>query len=238
MKVLINLPVYNEEKQLEKHTLILDRFLKKNLNYQYTIQIVDNASIDGTRKIGEKLKHKYKNIDYLYIPRKGRGFALKQAWTNKNYDIYSYMDLDLSTDINKFPKLIDMIVKDGYDISIGSRLSKESKVKRGIIRTVLSKGYNLLIKLFFKTSFPDAQCGFKAIKKAAFWKIAPEIKNDNWFFDTELLLIGERKYKLKIASVPVKWIDDKETTVKVGKTIKEDIKGLIRVYKYLSKNKK
>lgn len=208
------------------------------MNYPYTIQIVDNASIDNTRKIGEKLKQKYKNIDYLHIPRKGRGFALKQSWKNKNYDVYSYMDIDLSTDINKFPKLIDKIAKEGYDISIGSRLSKESKVKRGLIRTILSKGYNFLIKLFFRTSFPDAQCGFKAIKRNAFWKMASELQNNNWFFDTEMLIIGEKKYHLKVASVPVKWIDDQETTVKVGSTIKEDILGLIRVHKYLRQNKR
>lgn len=238
MKILIALPVYNEEKQLSKNVNKLYSFLEKSLPYSFQIVIADNNSTDGTGKIGKDLEKSYKNIKYLYLPKKGKGLAIKQAWQNKDFDIYSFMDIDLSTDLSAFPILINKIVKEDYDVAIGSRLSKESKVKRGFKRTFVSKSYNLLLKLFFNVSFPDAQCGFKAIKRSVFEQLSPEIKNDGFFFDTELLLLAEKKYKFKICSVPVNWADDTTSTVHIGKTIKEDLSGLWRMYWYLRKNKR
>lgn len=237
MKILVALPVYNEEKQLKKNVLILYNFLQKNLSFPFQIVIADNNSTDNTGKIGRDLEKNYKYIKYLYVPKKGKGLAIKQAWQDKSFDIYSFMDVDLSTDISAFPILIDKIVKEDYDISIGSRLNKESQVKRGFKRSFVSKSYNLLLKIFFNVSFPDAQCGFKAIKHSVFEQLLPEIKNDNFFFDTELLLLAEKKYKFKVCSIPVNWIDDDTSTVHIGKTIKEDLSGLWRMFWYLKKNK-
>ena len=56
----------------------------------------------------------------------------------------------------------------------------------------------------------------------------PHIENNNWFFDTELLLIANKR-GYRIRSVPVKWDDDPNSTVKVASTAAEDIKGLLRL---------
>ena len=80
----------------------------------------------------------------------------------------------------------------------------------------------------FFTPFPDAQCGFKALTGQAARAIVPNIKNDNWFFDTELLLIAA-KGGYRIKSVPVKWDDDPDSTVNVFQTATEDLKGLLRL---------
>ncbi|MEC9238800.1 MAG: glycosyltransferase family 2 protein, partial [Chloroflexota bacterium] len=74
----------------------------------------------------------------------------------------------------------------------------------------------------------DAQCGFKALTRATAEAIVPSIENNNWFFDTELLLIAAKR-GFNIASVPVKWIDDPASTVNVINTAKEDFKGLLRL---------
>ena len=137
------------------------------------------------------------------------------------------MDADLSTDLTHFPELIQAL-ESGSHIAIGSRLSKESQVNRGLKREFISRGYNLLINSMFFTGLPDAQCGFKALTRATAEAIVPHIKNNNWFFDTELLVIAA-KSGFSITSVPVKWVDDPTSTVNVINTAKEDMKGLLRL---------
>jgi glycosyltransferase involved in cell wall biosynthesis len=223
----IVIPVYNEEKDLPRSILALTDFLRHNLQNPWRIVIADNASTDSTRSVSEMLCQKHPGVHYFYLPKKGRGLALRAAWLDSTADIVSYMDVDLSTDLVHFPQLVEAL-ESGYHIAIGSRLSRGSLVTRSFKREFTSRSYNLLIRSLFFTSFQDAQCGFKALTRQAAQAIVPSIKNNNWFFDTELLIIAaKRGYRVKV--VPVKWDDDPHTTVKILRTATEDIKGLLRL---------
>jgi glycosyltransferase involved in cell wall biosynthesis len=221
------IPVFNEEKALPRNIVILADFLKANLRNPWQIIIADNASTDNTRAVSETLCQRYSGINYLHIPQKGRGRALKVAWLDSTADIVSYMDVDLSTDLSHFPPLVSSL-EEGYHVAIGSRLSKGSRVTRSIKREFISRSYNMLIKSMFFTPFQDAQCGFKALTRKTAQAIVPHIKNDNWFFDTELLIIAAKR-GYKINQVPVKWDDDPNSTVHISSTATEDIKGLLRL---------
>lgn len=221
------IPVFNEEKALPRNIVILADFLKANLRNPWQIIIADNASTDNTRSVSEMLTERYSGINYLHIPQKGRGRALKAAWLDSTADIVSYMDVDLSTDLSYFPTLVGSL-EEGYQVAIGNRLGKSSRVTRSLKREFISRGYNLLIKSMFSVPFQDAQCGFKALTRKTAQAILPHIKNDNWFFDTELLIIAAKR-GYKINSVPVKWDDDPTSTVHITSTATEDIKGLLRL---------
>ena len=221
------IPVFNEEKALPRNIVILADFLKANLRNPWQIIIADNASTDNTRSVSETLTERYSGINYLHIPQKGRGRALKAAWLDSTADIVSYMDVDLSTDLSYFPRLVESL-EEGYHVAIGSRLSKGSRVTRSIKRELISRSYNLLIKSMFFVPFEDAQCGFKALTRKTAQAIVPHIKNDNWFFDTELLIIAAKR-GYKINQLPVKWDDDPNSTVHITSTATEDIKGLLRL---------
>ena len=221
------IPVYNEEQALPRNIVILAEFLKENLRNPWQIIIADNASTDGTKSVSEMLCERYSGINYLHIPQKGRGRALRTAWLDSTADIVSYMDVDLSTDLAHFPDLLESL-EQGYHLAIGSRLSKGSRVTRSFRREFVSRSYNLLIKSMFFTPFQDAQCGFKALTRKTAQAILPHIKNDNWFFDTELLIIAAKR-GYKINQLPVKWDDDPTSTVNVARTATEDIKGLLRL---------
>ena len=223
----ITIPVYNEEEVLPRTIASLTDFLEANLSNPWQVTIADNASTDSTQAVSEMLCRKHPGVFYLRIPQKGRGRALRTAWLDSQADIVSYMDADLSTDLSHFPQLIKAL-ESGNHIAVGSRLSKDSQVSRGFKREFISRGYNLLINAMFFTGLPDAQCGFKALTRATAEAIVPSIKNNNWFFDTELLVIAAKR-GFNIASVPVKWIDDPASTVNIASTAKEDIKGLMRL---------
>lgn len=223
-------PVYNEEHSLPKSIPVLGEFLASPaFPCEWRIVIADNASIDNTPAVGRELAEKSGgSVEYVRIERKGRGFALKQTWGASPMDIVSYMDVDLSTGLEAFPRLIRAIAEGGYDVAIGSRLAGQSRITRSLKRRVLTRGYNTLIKAMFLTRFGDAQCGFKAVSREAAQRIIPLIENNNWFFDTELLILAE-KMGYKVKNVPVEWVESTYTRVKIGSTVMEDLRGLLRL---------
>lgn len=230
-KLSVVIPVYNEEADLPKNIPILHKFLTDNLkDYNWEIVIADNGpSKDKTPLVSRELAKRFKGVRCVLVPRPGRGGALKEVWQKANSDYLLYMDVDLSSDLVYLPKLVKAI-ENGADIAVGSRLKKGGKVySRTFMREVMSRGYNMMIKLMFWTSFADAQCGFKAIRKEAARIILPFIKDTAWFFDSELLIVGE-KAGFKISEIPIVWRDDPRSTVKVAKTAWGDIKGLIRLF--------
>ena len=222
-------PVYNEEDALEESITKLSAYLEANCPYRWRIVIADNASVDRTPEIGRRLAAERANVDYLRLEQKGRGRALKAAWSQSSADVMSYMDVDLSTDLSCFMPLIDPLVNGRYGVAIGSRLARGARVTRGPKREIISRIYNLMIKIAFpRKRFSDAQCGFKAITQAAARELLPLVQDTGFFFDSELLLKAEAR-GYRIHEVPVIWVDDPGTRVKIAKTAWEDIKGLWRV---------
>lgn len=229
MKLLVTIPVYNEEKALPVSIPVLHAFLSERLpEYDWMIEIADNASIDHTPEVSRTLTEQYERVRYLRLEQKGRGRALKKSWTSSEADIVSYMDVDLSTNLESFPPMVDALARQGYDIGTGSRLMKGANTTRSFKREFISRSYNIMVKAMFFTRFSDAQCGFKAVTREVVNILLPQIEDNVWFFDSELLIIGE-KCGYRIFDVPVKWIEDLDTRVKIVKTAIDDIKGLLRV---------
>ncbi len=227
--VEVVIPVYNEEKDLPRSIASLHGFLERHLPYKWRILVADNGSTDSTLTTAQRLSQEYPRVACLHLEQKGRGRALLKAWLQSDADIVSYMDVDLATDLEAFPKLVDAIAKEGYDIAIGSRLLPGAQViNRTLKREITSRSYNLLIKAMFLVRFRDAQCGFKAISHKAAQRLLPLIKDRGWFFDSELLILAEKNgYRTK--EVPVKWTDDPDSRVNVVKTAYGDLKGLLRL---------
>ena len=191
--------------------------------------IADNASTDDTLAVAGELATAYQpHVSVLHLNEKGRGRALKAAWLASEADVVAYMDVDLSTNLWSFLPLIAPLATGHSDLAIGSRLIRGAHVTRQWKREVISRCYNLLVKAMFANGFSDAQCGFKALKRAAAKELLPEVEDNEWFFDTELLLAAERR-GYRISEVPVDWIEDLDSRVNVAATALEDVKGLLRM---------
>ncbi|HUS70789.1 MAG TPA: dolichyl-phosphate beta-glucosyltransferase [Anaerolineae bacterium] len=224
----IVIPVYNEERDLEHSIDTLRDFFRASFPYRWRIVIADNASVDRTLETAKRLSSRFPEVTYLHLDQKGRGRALRRAWLESDADIVSYMDVDLSTDLESFPPLIDGLAQQRYHVAIGSRLTKGASVERQLKREIISRCYNLLIKVMFRNRFTDAQCGFKALTRKAVLDLVPMVKDQGWFFDSELLLRAEQK-GYQIFEVPVAWVDDPDSRVNVIETAWGDLKGLLRV---------
>ena len=226
----IVIPIYNEEKELEDNISKLHSFLSRNFKmFKWHITIADNASTDNSFEIAKKLAKRKLGVSSLHLDYKGRGRAVKNAWAKSSADYLSYMDVDLSTDLKYLAPLITSLIE-GKDIAIGNRLMDKSIVReRPLKREILSRGYNILIKLLFQVNFTDAQCGFKAITKKTRDLLLPHVIDNAWFFDSELLIVAE-KSGFKIFQLPVRWTDNPGSTVRVLKTVFGDLEGLWRLF--------
>jgi glycosyltransferase involved in cell wall biosynthesis len=202
--------------------------LKMGSRWRWRIVVADNASVDQTLEIARELRARWPDeVGVIHLDQKGRGRALRRAWTDSDADAVCYMDVDLSTDLRFLPPLLEALTA-GYDVAFGSRLAPGAQVKRGLKRELISRGYNLLIRIFFWHHFWDAQCGFKGVTRRVVRDVLPLVQDQAWFFDTELLLIAEKNgYRLK--EIPVAWVDDPDSRVRILKTAWEDVKGLWRL---------
>jgi len=227
--VTIVVPVYNEAQELAERIETLVSFLDRELTgYAWEVVIADNASTDETLPLAYRLSHRLTHVRVLHLDKKGRGLAVKTAWMRSSKDYLAYMDVDLSTDVKHLLPLLSALQR-GYDIAVGTRNAWGSRVYgRSLLRTITSKGYILLVKLLFWVKFTDAQCGFKAVRRSVAHAILPRIKDNGWFFDSELLIIAE-KLGLRIYEEPVRWIDNPGSTVRVMRTAQGDVEGLLRL---------
>ena len=232
--VEIVVPVYNEADDLERSVRRLVGFLDAELPYRHTVTIADNASTDATLTIADRLADQLAGVRVVHLDAKGRGRALKQVWLASAADVVAYMDVDLSTDLAALLPLLAPLVSGHSDLAIGSRLANGSRVVRGPKREFISRSYNLLLRGALQVSFTDAQCGFKAMRTDVARMLLPLVEDTNWFFDTELLVLAQRA-GLRIHEVPVDWVDDPGSTVDITATAGEDLRGVWRLLKGLTR---
>jgi glycosyltransferase involved in cell wall biosynthesis len=227
------IPIYNEEFAIARSVETLHRRLEQLDLPSWRIVIMDNGSTDDSQLVASAAADRFERVVYHRLEVKGRGLALRHTWTRTRADASLYMDVDLSTDLAAVPEFVERL-EAGHDVVVGSRLSRDSRTTRCFKRELLSRGYNLLIKALFRSrGFEDAQCGFKAVRLDRVRDLLSLVENDHWFFDTELLLVAEAA-GLKVSSVPVEWVEDTDTRVRIASTVMEDLRGLARVRRSLS----
>ncbi|MBV1946983.1 bifunctional glycosyltransferase family 2/GtrA family protein [Streptomyces sp. BV129] len=227
------IPVHNEEKDLRPCVLRLREHLARTFPYAFRITIADNASTDATRRIAAGLADEFVEVAAVRLERKGRGHALRTVWSASNAPVLAYMDVDLSTDLNALLPLVAPLISGHSDLAIGSRLSRTSRVVRGPKREFISRAYNLILRGSLQARFSDAQCGFKAIRREVAQVLLPLVEDTGWFFDTEMLVLAERA-GLRIHEVPVDWVDDPDSTVRIVRTATDDLRGVWRVGRALT----
>ncbi len=231
--VEIVVPVFNEEADLEPSIRRLDSYLDQYFfPFSFVITIADNASTDTTWRAATLLASELTRVRAVHLDAKGRGRALTQVWTASTARVVAYMDVDLSTDLNALLPLVAPVLSGHSDICIGSRLSRSSRVVRGPKREIISRSYNLLLRTTLRAHFSDAQCGFKAVRTECAVALLPHVRDKGWFFDTELLVLAERS-GLRIAEVPVDWVDDADSRVDIVQTAIADLRGVVRLARAL-----
>ena len=192
-KLEITIPVLNEEKTIKLKINEMINFVENNIsNVTVKFIIADNGSTDATERYSLELVDKFENLEYIKLPEKGVGLALRTSWLKSSADYVGYMDLDIATDLEAL-KIVTSEMEKNTKIINGSRLLKDSIViNRTLLRELSSRIFNMILKLVLKVKFTDGMCGFKFLDR----KIAQE-----------LIETGKE--------IPVKWTDDRNSKVKI-----------------------
>lgn len=202
-------PYYNEELIIEQNIGKIIGYLEIQFGSSYELILSNDNSNDHSPEIAEefRINPRIRLVDFSTGPshRENLSEALKMT----KGDIVCFFDIDLSSDISSLKYLIRSIETDGFDIAIGGRRHPLSIVRRSLGRRLVSRFYNMIIRILFGSEISDHQCGFKAFKKSVLQNLLSEMGYDptfrrRWFWDTELLLRAQRK-NYRIKELPVKW---------------------------------
>ena len=228
LDIEIVIPVYNEESALAASIHRLHRFLESSLPLSWRITIADNASTDTTPEIARALAAELDHVRVVRLEEKGRGRALRAAWSASDARVVAYMDVDLSTDLQALLPLLAPLLSGHSEVAIGSRLARGSRVTRGHKRELISRAYNHILHVALRARFSDAQCGFKAVRADVLPELLDAVRDQSWFFDTELLVAAQRR-GMRIHEVPVDWVDDPDSRVDIVSTAVADLRGVARL---------
>ena len=215
----IIIPAYNESERIPKTLLDIDHRLS-DVSFDYEIIVVNDGSKDNTAEVVNgmmKMVKKIKLIDNK--ENKGKGGVVKQGMLLANGDFRLFMDADNSTSIDQFMNMIPFLSGNGerYDVVIGSRALKESTLdpSQPIYRKIPGKLGNLFIQIFLLWGISDTQCGFKAFRKDAAINVFSISKIKGWGFDVEILDLA-KKLGYKIKEIPVHWVNDERSNIKIS----------------------
>jgi len=237
MRIVIAIPVLNEEQVLKATVEEVRRFAAAGLAGHETVVVVaDNGSTDKTGEIGRALAAADPAVRYRRLEQRGKGLAIRTVWSDGPADVYVFMDADLATDLAALAPLV-AAAAEGGGLAVGSRFLPGSKVERSLWRRLFSRGYRLFARLMLGTRVSDLPCGFKAASPRVIAEIMPAVKNNGWFFDTELVIRAERA-GLPVREVPVIWREERtpgrRSRVAVWKLVREYVRQVLALRRDLA----
>src|SRR5213082_2327045 len=115
------IPVHNERVVLAANVARVYDFLTGQDAFTWSIVIAENASTDGTGALADDLAARLPGVRATHLSRPGRGRALRESWLVSDASLVAYMDVDLSTDLDGFPRLVEPVLAGAADVAIGSR---------------------------------------------------------------------------------------------------------------------
>ena len=211
--VTVVFPAFNEADGIERAVSEAAKALK-GLGKSFEIIIAEDGSTDGTDEIAERLSRENDVIKHIHSDeRLGRGRALNRAFKSSIGSILVYMDVDLATDVGSLGQLIASIEK-GADLATGSRTHPESVARRSMLRGLASRAYNGLARSFLGSSVRDHQCGFKAFRRESLLKILDDVKDNHWFWDTEVIALAVHN-GFRVEEIPIVWREGSRSKVRI-----------------------
>jgi glycosyltransferase involved in cell wall biosynthesis len=203
VEISVIMPCYNEAEQIKKNITNTVNTLENNINCSFELIVIDDGSSDGTEKKIEACTKKYDLIKPVILKKNcGKGNAIKKGFEFAEGNLICFLDGDLEINPLSIKYFIDLIKNDNYDVVIGSKHHPLSNIKFPKHRTILSKSYQLFIKLLFNMPINDTQVGLKLFKRNVLEDILPRILCKKYAFDIELLVnINRRGYKITEAPI-------------------------------------
>jgi glycosyltransferase involved in cell wall biosynthesis len=195
------IPCYNEEKILRIFFEEIINVLSNSI-FNYELIFIDDCSTDKTREIiDDIIRNNTNNIlmrKIFHTQNQGRGYAVTDGIKVSRGEIAGFIDTDLSTPPCYIPALV-IEIKKGADIATALRFYKLSWTT--IPRWIITKAYRFLVTLLLGLDLKDTETGCKFFNREKILPILEEIKDNYWFWDTEIMVRSYIK-GMKIVEMP------------------------------------
>lgn len=217
------IPAYNEEERLPPTLARIGEYLAEH-NHEAEILVVDNASSDRTSEVARQA-----GATVLAEPRRGKGAAVRTGMLAARGEYILFSDADLSTPIEEVERLLEAL-RAGHDVAIASRGLAESKlpVRQPWYRELVGRVGNVLVRLAAVHGIADTQCGFKLFPREIAHRLFGAQLMTGIAFDMEILFLAQR-LGLRIAEVPVTWVDSPDTRISRVRDSLDALKDLARI---------
>lgn len=224
--ISIFVPVYNEERVLEKNILKLAQFVSGSVKEDYRIIIVDGVSSDRTPRIGKELENTLENVQFYRSNVKGKGIQLKKASGKYDSEYYAFIDADLPIKMAEFENVLKPVLAGKSDFNVASKFVKSGCAKRRKSRAFASRVFNFLVRIFLHLKIHDTIAGSKAWNKKVNDSVWKHVKDSGWFFDTEMIYFAVKK-GFKVTETPVTYKDTRKDSklnvvsdsIRIGKNL-------------------
>ena len=206
-RALVTLPVHNEAPRLLNALEELDAAFRQS-GLDYKLAVAEDGSTDGTKDLLKGLSDSWPGILVRSEARPlGRGLALRQLWSSVRADVYCFTDTDLAAGPAAAVEAVRRVM-DGFPIVIGSRYTFGATTTRPPMRSLVSRGYNRLLRFGFRERIRDHQCGLKAFSASSLVNLLPYSREDCWYWDTEFVVLALR-VGIPVLELPVTWVEKK-----------------------------
>lgn len=230
------IPMYNEEKILPDTIETLHAYMESAFD-DYEIVFADDGSTDRSRKIVEECGHERMRV-VGYEKNRGKGCAVRCGMLAAKGDIRLFTDCDLAYGTEIIRTLYDKFTAAGCDVMIGSRnLSGDGYEGYTALRRIVSKTYIRVLCTIGGFKLSDSQCGFKAFSAKAAEDVFSRCETDSFAFDFEAILFAT-KLGYKIAELPVKIINHRESKVDVLSDSIRMLRDLLQIKKHVKEQLK
>lgn len=205
MRVAAIIPAHDEAVILEESARRVWAWGRGHFGDGFRLVISENGSADSTAWLSRLLEKLLTGCTAIVSKESGKGGAIKRAAAAVEADVYLMIDADLSADLASAEALVKAVAA-GVDIAIGSRRLPDSRVERPWFRRLATAVYAAVAQVLLGLGISDLQCGCKAFSRRVRDEVLPAVREDGFFFDTELLT-RLRRASVRIEEIPVVWTE-------------------------------
>jgi dolichyl-phosphate beta-glucosyltransferase len=224
----IVIPAFNEVDRLEPTLRRVIEFCRAQ-RPSYQILVIDDGSTDGTAGLARRVGLECPELEVIELgANRGKGAAVRAGMLAAEGRRVLFSDADLATPIEELGKL-ERALDGGHDIAIASRAAPgaDIRVRQHLLRELMGRSFNLMVRLAAIGGIRDTPCGFKLFTRAAARDLFARAAIDGFAFDVEVLWLARGRYR--IAEVPVVWRHVEESKVSPGSDAARMFVDLLRI---------